>query len=76
MGRHFYSVEYLDEDGDPVIVHRVMSEAEAEELIGEFAARGITAAINRLSGHDSGTVSSSDVEKLLEMGGSDQGLLR
>ena len=68
MDRHFYSVEYLDEDGDPVIRHGIMSEAEAAELIKKFAADGMTASINQLSGHDPGTVSSPDVEKLLEVG--------
>lgn len=71
--RHFYSVEYLDGDGDPVIEHGFMTERQAGELMGQFVERGIVASVNRLSGHRDGAVISPDVEGLLDVGRADPG---
>lgn len=68
MGKNFYSVEYVDEDGDPVIRHGIMTDGEAAALIEEFRSRGIEASVNRLSGQAGAGVSSLDVEKLLGRG--------
>jgi len=75
---HFYSVEYLDGDGDPVIQHGLLTEAEAKELIEKFARAGVTASVNRLSGPPrDAVVSLPDVDRLLdEMGRPDPGVVR
>lgn len=74
---HFYSVEFQDEDGDPVISHGLMTEDEAKELIEEFAKRSMSASVNRLSGPTGdAAVSSLDVDRLLEMGRPDPGVVR
>lgn len=68
MGKDFYSIEYVDEDGDLVIRHGMMTNEEASKLIEGFRSRGIRASVNRLSGQQGADVSSLDVEKLLGRG--------
>jgi hypothetical protein len=38
-----YSIEYVDEEGDTVIKHAMLSQADALALMESFAARGISA---------------------------------
>jgi hypothetical protein len=47
--KRFYSIEYVDEDGDQVIKHGFMTPTEAEELHRQFLVRGIRSSINDLS---------------------------
>lgn len=76
MDKHFFSVEFSDEDGYQVIDHAFMTEKEAEILIGEFIKKGVAVSVNRLSRlpDESGSVNSDDVERLLEMGKPDKGV--
>jgi hypothetical protein len=45
----FYSIEYIDSDGDLVIKHKFMTQEEANGLIEGFAKNRMKATINRLS---------------------------
>ena len=74
MDKNFYSVEYLDGDGDPVIEHGFMTDDEARDLIEEFRSRGVTASVNRLSGHHG--VSSGHAEELPGLERPDQRVVR
>lgn len=47
--KHFYSVEYIDHDGDPVIEHGFMTISEAKCLIERFSSHGVMASVNKLS---------------------------
>jgi hypothetical protein len=58
------SIEFLDEDGDLVVTHALLNEADAKKLIIQFASFGITATINFLNGSivSSGDGSNSPLE--------------
>jgi hypothetical protein len=43
--RAYCTVEYLDENGDPVIKHMMLSESDKNELIEQFIQRGVVATI-------------------------------
>jgi hypothetical protein len=47
--KFFYSVEYVDEEGELNIKHIFMTREESLELLEEFRLHGVTASINQLS---------------------------
>jgi len=49
MNSRFYSVEYLDEEGEEVVRHSFMTDQQATLLIEEFARRGVFAQIHDLT---------------------------
>jgi hypothetical protein len=47
--KRFYSVEYVDEEGELNIKHVFMTHDESLELLEMFRSHGVTASINQLS---------------------------
>ncbi len=47
--RRFHSIEYVDDEGDQVVRHAMMTSAEAQQLLEEFAARGVAVTIHDLT---------------------------
>lgn len=64
MSKRFHSIEYVDDEGDTVVRHAMMTRPEAEQLLGEFAARGASVTINDLTPEqvDAAAVLSEDGE--------------
>jgi hypothetical protein len=48
--RSFCSIEHIDEDGDKVISHALLTRKEASDLLEKFISRGIQAEIHFLNG--------------------------
>jgi hypothetical protein len=57
--RRFFSVDYIDEDGDQCIKHVLATPEEIQNLMSEFAKRRTTAVIYEIS---SDVVSSEHVQ--------------
>jgi len=47
--KRFYSIEYVDEEGELNIKHVFMTQDESLELLEMFRLHGVTASINQLS---------------------------
>lgn len=64
MSKRFHSIEYVDDEGDTVVRHAMMTKEEAEQLLGEFASRGASVTINDLTPEsvDAAAVLSGDGE--------------
>lgn len=58
--RKFYSIEYVDDEGDSVIRHAILEPDEAEKLVSEMTKNGIHGCVHDLSPQISG-----DEKKLL-----------
>jgi hypothetical protein len=63
---HFYSIEYIDEEGDICIKHDLLTQRQVEMLINTLASNGISATCYRLSGHMGVISDVNSLEKLLE----------
>ena len=50
--RRFFSIDYVDEDGDQCIKHVLATPEEIEELFREFTRRGMRAAAYEISHSD------------------------
>ena len=64
MRKRFYSIEYVDDEGDTVVRHAMMTREEAGRLLAEFASRGVPATVNDLTPEqvDAAAVLSGDGE--------------
>jgi hypothetical protein len=64
MTKRFHSIEYVDDEGDTVVRHAMMTREEAELLLAEFASRGSSVTINDLTPEqvDAAAVLSGDGE--------------
>lgn len=64
MRKRFHSIEYVDDEGDTVVRHAMMTRPEAEQLLEEFASRGASVTINDLTPEqvDAAAVLSGDEE--------------
>lgn len=47
--KHFYSIEYVDPEGELCVDHALLTESEAAQLMGLFVSHGVQATMNRLS---------------------------
>lgn len=74
MDKHFFSVEFTDEDGYQVIEHIFMTDMEAESLINKFIEKGVLVSMNKLSklSNETDDVNFDDVERLLGLGKPDK----
>lgn len=52
--KKFYSIEYIDSDGDMVIKHAIMDDAEAKELLQRMVGEGVEGKIYDLSQQQEG----------------------
>jgi hypothetical protein len=50
--KRFYSIEYVDKEGELNIKHGFMTPQESMELLEKFRLYGVTASINQLSHQD------------------------
>jgi hypothetical protein len=64
VSKRVHSIEYVDDEGDVVVRHAMMTSVEAEQLLGEFASRGASVTINDLTPEqvDAAAVLSGDGE--------------
>lgn len=49
MGKRFHSIEYVDDEGEQVVKHAMLTPDEAWQLVQEFAARGASVAVHDLT---------------------------
>lgn len=47
--KRFHSIEYVDDEGDHVIRHAMMTSEEVQQLLEECAARGVSVTIHDLT---------------------------